>query len=144
MPSRRQPETIPVEAFLEDIAPPMREIAERLRAIVKRATPEASERVRLGWRLLAYDLPIKRHGAFFAWVFPERKHVHLGFPKGVLMDDPRGLLDGAGQTKYARWVTFVPGEDIDEPLMTELLLEAARVAVIPKGLGLEALRDRER
>lgn len=142
MASRRQPETIPVEAFLEDVSPPMREIAEALRAIIKRATPEAYERVRLGWRLLAYDLPIKRNGAFFAWVFPEKAHVHLGFPKGALMDDARGVLDGTGVTKYARWVTFVPGDDIDEELMTELLLEAARVAVIPKGVGLEALRER--
>jgi hypothetical protein len=142
MPSRHQPETIPVEAFLDDVSPPMREIADRLRAIVKRAAPEATERVRLGWRLLAYDLPIKRHGAFFAWVFPERKHVHLGFPKGVLMDDPNRVMKGAGVTKYARWVTFVPGEEIDEPVLAELVLEAARVAVIPKGLGLEALRDR--
>jgi hypothetical protein len=144
MPARRPVETIPVEAFLEDLPPPLREIAERLREIVKRATPEATERVRLGWRLLAYDLPIKRHGAFFAWVFPEKKHVHLGFPKGVLMDDPRDVLKGTGVTKYARWVTFVPGDDIDAGLMTELLLEAARVAVIPKGLGLEAPRDRAR
>jgi hypothetical protein len=116
MASRRPAETIPVEAFLEDVSPPMREIAEVLRGIIKRTTPEATERVRLGWRLLAYDLPIKRHGAFFAWVFPERKHVHLGFPKGSLMEDPRGVMDGAGQTKYARWITFVPGDEIDEAL----------------------------
>jgi hypothetical protein len=141
MPSRRQAETIPVEAFLEDVAPPMREIAERLRTIVKGATPEATERVRLGWRLLAYDLRIKRHGAFFAWVFPERKHVHLGFPKGVLMDDPRGVLNGDGVTKYARWVTFVPGDEIDEELLAGLVLEAARVAVIPKGLALVTRRE---
>jgi hypothetical protein len=142
MASRRPAETIPVEAFLEEVSPPMREIAERLRGVVKRATPEARERVRTGWRLLAYDLPIKRHGAFFAWVFPEKKHVHLGFPKGVLMDDPRGVLKGAGVTKYARWVTFVPGDEIDESMLAVLVLEAARVAVIPKGLGLEMLRDR--
>lgn len=141
MASRRPAETIPVEAFLEDIEPPMREIAERLRTIMKGATPEATERVRLGWRLLAYDLPIKRNGAFFAWVFPERKHVHLGFPKGVLMDDPKGVLKGAGVTKYARWVTFVPGDEMDEAMLAELVLEAARVAVIPKGLALEARRD---
>jgi hypothetical protein len=139
---RREPETMPVEAFLDDVAPPMREIAERLRVIVKSATPEASERVRIGWRLLAYDLPIKRYGAFFAWVFPERKHVHLGVPKGVLMTDPTGVMQGVGITKYARWVTFVPGDPIDENLMTELVLEAARVAVIPKGLALEARPDK--
>ena len=126
---------MPVEAFLDAYAPPMRAIAERLRAIVKRATPEASERVRIGWRLIAYDLPIKRTGAFFAWVGPEPKHVHIGFPKGVLMDNPRGVLRGAGITKYARWLTFVPGDPIDEEMVAELVREAARVALVPKSVG---------
>ena len=133
---------MPVEAFLETYAPPMREIVDRLRVILKRATPDASERVRLGWRLLAYDLPIKRNGAYFAWIGAEKKHVHIGFPKGVLMEDPNHVLTGAGITKYARWLTYVPGEPIDEQLVTELVLEAARIAVVPKGLGLELLRDR--
>jgi hypothetical protein len=38
-------------------------------------------------------------------------------------------------TKYARWLTFVPGDEIDEALLTELILEAARTAVLPKGIG---------
>ena len=142
MPSRSQPETIPVEVFVDTFPPPMREIADRLRAIVARATPEASERVRLGWRILAYDLPIKRHGAYFAWIGVEKTHVHIGFPKGVLMEDHRHVMKGAGITKYARWLTYVPGQEIDEELVTELVLEAARVAEIPKGLGLEILRER--
>ena len=142
MPSRHQPETMPVEAFLETYPPPMREIVDRLRVILKRATPEAAERVRLGWRILAYDLPIKRNGAYFAWIGAEKTHVHIGFPKGVLMDDPERVLKGAGITKYARWLTYVPGQPIDAEQVTELVLEAARVAVIPKGLGLELLRER--
>ena len=144
MPSKHQPETMPVEAFLETYSAPMREIVDRLRIVLKAATPEAAERVRLGWRLLAYDLPIKRHGAYFAWIGAEKTHVHIGFPKGILMDDPRGVLKGAGITKFARWLTYVPGQPIDEDLVTELVLEAARVAVIPKGLGLALIRDRSR
>ena len=135
MPSR-QPDSIPVEALLDGYLPPMREIAEQLRAIVKRAAPEASERVRVGWRLVAYDLPIKRNGAFFAWVGPEARHVHLGFPKGVLMADPEGVLMGAGITKYARWLTFVPGDPIDEPMLAALVREAASVAGVPKSIAL--------
>ena len=142
MTPRRHPETMPVEAFLETYPPPMREIVDRLRVILKRATPEAAERVRLGWRILAYDLPIKRTGAYFAWIGAEKTHVHIGFPKGVLMDDPERVLKGAGITKYARWLTYVPGQPIDAEQVTELVLEAARVAVIPKGLGLELLRER--
>jgi hypothetical protein len=133
---------MPVEALLDGYPPPMREIAEQLRGIVKRATPEAAERVRVGWRLVAYDLPIKRSGAFFAWVGPEAKHVHLGFPKGVLMDDPDRVLQGAGITKYARWLTFVPGDPIDEPVLAALVREAARVAAVPKSIAL-ALREGE-
>lgn len=133
---------MPVEALLHGYPPPMREIAEQLRGIVKRATPEAAERVRVGWRLVAYDLPIKRSGAFFAWVGPEAKHVHLGFPKGVLMEDPDRVLQGAGITKYARWLTFVPGDPIHEPALAALVREAARVAAVPKSIAL-ALREGE-
>lgn len=142
MASKRQPESMPVEVFLETYPPPMREVVDRLRVILKRARPEATERVRLGWRLLAYDLPIKRNGAYFAWIGAEKTHVHIGFPKGVLMDDPRGVMKGAGITKYARWLTYVPGQPIDAEQVTELVLEAARIAEVPKGLGLVLQPDR--
>ena len=76
-------------------------------------------------------MPIPR-AAFFAWVFPERKHVHLGFPQGDRMDPRGGLLDGAGITKRARWITYEPGQTIDEDLARELVLEAAGLAGIPR------------
>jgi len=133
--SSRRGDDLPVDVFLDGYEPPMRAIAERLRTIVHEAAPEAIERVRIGWRLVAFDLPIKRTGAFFAWVGPEPKHVHIGFPKGVLMDDPGRVLQGAGITKYARWLTFVPGDPIDEQLVAELVAEAARVATIPKSVA---------
>jgi hypothetical protein len=112
----------------------MRDIAERLRAVVKRAVPEATERVRSGWRLIAYDVPIGRRTAFFAWVGPEAKHVHLGFPRGVHMDDADRLLQGAGITKLARWLTFVPGDTLDETSLEALVREAARLAWLPRAL----------
>ena len=52
MPGRRPTETIPVEAFLDDVLPPMREIADRLRVIVKRST-KTSTGIVSGWRLEA-------------------------------------------------------------------------------------------
>jgi hypothetical protein len=132
MPSRPPIDTIPPEALLADYPPSHAVIAERLRAIVKDAAPEAIERVRSGWRLIGYDLPIKRHGAFFAWIWLEPEHVHLGFPRGVLMDDPRGAMRGAGITKLARWLTYEPGDPVDDGLASALVREAARVAVIPR------------
>lgn len=123
-----------MEALLEGYPPPLREIAQRLRSIVAGAAPDAIERVRPGWRLIGYDLPVRRHGVFFAWVWPEPEHVHLGFPNGVLMDDPDGVMKGAGVTKKARWLTFQAGDRIDEGLAARLVEEAARVAMIPRSI----------
>jgi hypothetical protein len=132
MPSKGPIETIPPEALLADLPPPHQAIARRLREVVTDAVPEAIERVRPGWRLIGYDLPVRSRGAFFAWVWPEAEHVHLGFPRGVDMDDPHGVLRGAGITKLARWLTYAPGDKVDEPLATRLVQEAARVAGIPR------------
>ena len=132
MPSNRPIEKIPPDALLADFPPPHQELGQRLRAIVTDAVPEAIERVRPGWRLIGYDLPVRRRGVFFAWVWPEAEHVHLGFPRGVDMDDRHGELRGERVTKLARWLTYAPGDSIDEAQATRLVQEAARVAVLPR------------
>jgi hypothetical protein len=131
-PSGRPIESIPPDALLADYPPPHREIAGELRRIVTDAVPEAIERVRTGWRLIGYDLPASRHGSMFAWIWLEPEHVHLGFPYGVNMDDPRRVLKGAGITKLARWLTYAPGDSVDAELATGLVLEAARTRLIPR------------
>jgi len=127
------PDSLPVEAFLDGYSPAHRAIAEQLRSIVLRAVPEASERVRVGWRLIGFDLPVGRRSVFFAWVFPELEHVHLGFPAGVLINDARGAMSGAGITKRARWLTWKTGDPIDSDLTTELVLAAEAIARLPRG-----------
>jgi len=124
---------MPVEAFLDGFSPAHRAIAERLRQIVLDAVPDATERVRVGWRLIGFDLPVGRRSVFFAWVFPEKEHVHLGFPAGVVIDDPAGVMRGAGITKRARWLTWQTGDPIDAELATQLVLAAAAVARLPRG-----------
>jgi hypothetical protein len=133
MPARRPIETIPVEALLESFPPPNRELAERLRAIVRAAVPEATERVRAGWRVIGFDLALGRRSAFFAWILPQHEHVHLGFPQGSFIEDPRHVLDGAGITKRARWLTYLPGDAIDEAVAVELIHAAAGFARIRGG-----------
>jgi hypothetical protein len=135
MPSRRPTHTLdsmPVEAFLDGFSPAHREIAERLRSMVLDAVPDATERVRVGWRLIGFDLPVGRRSVFFAWVFPEKEHVHLGFPAGVVIDDPTGVMSGAGITKRARWLTWKTGDPIDADLAIRLVLAAAAVARLPR------------
>jgi hypothetical protein len=120
--------SLPPEALLAGYPEPIIDLAEGLRALVRAALPEAIEAVRPGWRIIGYDLPIGRRTAFFAWIMPQAVHVHLGFPQGVLLDDPDGLLGGAGETKRARWLTLAPGDQIPVAQYTGLILAAARLA----------------
>lgn len=122
---------MPVEAFLESCSPTQRAIANRLRSIIRGAIPEATERVRVGWRVIGFDLPKGRRSPFFAWVFPEREHVHLGFPQGILLADPERLMDGEGITKRARWLTYRSVEDIDEGVAARLILASAGIGDLP-------------
>ena len=133
MPPMPTMDPIPPEALLERYPEPMRVIAERLRSIVLATMPEALERVRSGWSLIGYDLPVGRRSVYFAWVWPEYEHVHLGFQQGWAMRDPAGRLRGAGITKQVRWLTFEPGDAIDPDVCAELLREAAAVASMSRG-----------
>jgi len=136
-------ELIPPEALLEDFPPTMQAIAHRLRALVKATIPDAIERVRPGWRLIGYDLPVGRRAVYFAYVAPEVEHVHLGFEHGWAMRDPHGMLLGRGITKQVRWLTFREGDDIDAGICAGLVHEAARVAAMTRGERMLRSMDRE-
>jgi hypothetical protein len=120
---------IPPELFLSGYPPGIQAAAERLRAVVREAVPEAVERVRTGWRLIGYDVPVGTRVRYFAFVVPETEHVHLGFEYGVWMADPDGLLRGAHlNLRKVRFVTYQPGDPIPESALVELTRDAARLA----------------
>ena len=125
-------ETIPPEALLADHPPERRAVANALRDLVKQVVPDAVERVRPGWGLIGYDVPVGRGKTrYFAFVWAEPEHVHLGFEHGVLMDDPAGLLQGRGETKQVRWLTFQRLDEIP-PEAEDLVREAVRVATLSR------------
>jgi hypothetical protein len=120
---------IPPELLLESYPPGVRRACERLRGVVKRAVPEAIERVRIGWRLIGYDVPVGKRSRYFAFVWPELEHAHLGFEYGVWMTDPDNLLHGAHlNLRKVRFVTYAPGESIPESALITYTREAARLA----------------
>jgi hypothetical protein len=124
---------VPPEALLAGLPDPMPDLAQKLRVLVKRAEPEAIEKVRPGWRVIGYDLPLdRRRTAFFAWIWAQPEHVHLGFPQGVHLSDPARLLQGAGITKLARWVTLSSVDDLRTEEFEALVHAAAAFASIPK------------
>jgi hypothetical protein len=128
-PHERAPESIPPELLLAGYPREIHEIAERLREVVHAAVPEAIERVRTGWRLIGYDVPVGRRTRYFAFVVPEPEHVHLGFEYGTRMADPDGLLQGAHlDLKKVRFVTYRRGDKIPTEALVRYTREAADLA----------------
>ena len=120
--------------FLADYPAPIAAQAHRLHDLVIEAAPSAVARVRPGWRLIGYDLPIGRRTTYFAWVGLEQEHVHVGWQVGTLMADPRGLLRGAHlRLKKVRYLTYGPRDKIAPRVVIDFTRDAARIAALSRG-----------
>ena len=86
---------LPAEFLLDAFPPAIRDTGRALRALILATVPGTVETVRPGWRWIAYSLPEKGRVRNFAWIGPERKHIHLGFEHGTLLADPEHILHGA-------------------------------------------------
>jgi hypothetical protein len=125
-------ETQPVEALLHDYPEAIRATGMALRSLILRTVPGAAETVRPGWRWVAYSLPDGKRVRNFAWIGPERKHLHLGFEHGTLLADPDRLLHGAEERlKQFRYFTFEPSIDIDDAVLADYIRRAADLATLP-------------
>jgi hypothetical protein len=125
-------DTLPAEFLLDGYPPAIRETGLQLRRLIFRTIPAAVETVRPGWRWVAYSLPDARRVRNFAWIGPERKHIHLGFEHGTLLADPDRMLHGAEERlRKFRYFTFEPSIDIDEAVLVDFIRRAADLAVMP-------------
>jgi len=94
--------------------------------------PDAVEGVRSGWSWIGYGLPDRRAKRTFAWIGPERKHIHLGFQNGVLLADPDRLLHGAEERlKQFRYFTFAPQLNLEDEVILDFLRRSADLALLP-------------
>lgn len=124
----------PVEILLDDFPAPIRDTGLALRALIFGTVPGVVETVRPGWRWVAYSLPDGKRVRNFAWIGPERKHIHLGFEHGILLADPGRLLQGAQERlKQFRYFTFEPSIDVDETVLADYIRRAADLATMPSG-----------
>jgi hypothetical protein len=125
---------LPAEFLLDAYPPAIRETGRTLRSLILSTVPGTVETVRPGWRWIAYSLPDGRRVRNFAWIGPERKHIHLGFEHGTLLADPEHILQGAQERlRKFRYVTFEPSIDIAEAIIVDYLERAAELAVMPSG-----------
>ena len=123
---------LPAEFLLDAFPMAIGETGRALRALILATIPGTVETVRPGWRWIAYSLPDGRRVRNYAWIGPERKHIHLGFEHGTLLADPEHLLQGAQEKlRKFRYFTFEPDIDIDDAILVDYLIRAAELAVLP-------------
>ena len=126
---------LPAEFLLDTFPTAIRDTGRALRSLIVATVPGTVETVRPGWRWIAYSLPEKGRVRNFAWIGPERKHIHLGFEHGTLLADPEHVLQGAQEKlRKFRYVTFEPEIDIDEAVLIDYVRRAAELAVMPSAV----------
>jgi hypothetical protein len=112
---------VQVRAFLAPYDPQVQTIALRLRELVLQVAPGAMEQVDYPAKLVAYGWR-QTYKDTICVIMPLKAAVNLGFPRGVDLPDPAGLLTGTG--KRARHVKITAIEEVEMPAL-RALLEAA-------------------
>jgi hypothetical protein len=80
------------------------ELTRRLRAQIRAAHPELTEKIYVGWHGLGLHHPAK---GYVAALFPRADEVRVGYEHGADLPDPCGLLHGDG--RQVRYLVFRPG-----------------------------------
>ena len=116
-----------VRAFLNGLSVESRELVLALRAVVRRAAPEAVESV--VWASLSYHRPEVggRVKGAVCLIVVRGDRVRLDFIHGVRLPDPAGLLQGRQVSK--RFVPIETPADAERPKLAALIREAA--ALVP-------------
>jgi hypothetical protein len=103
----------------------------RSRGRSARCRTPSSASARLG--LIGYDIPVGKRTRYFAFVWPEPEHAHMGWEHGIWMDDPDHILRGAHiNLRKVRYVTYEPGEAIPEATLVKYTRQAARLATMSR------------
>ena len=112
-----------VRAFFKSLSPKVSSVVSALRAVVRRAAPEAEESVL--WGGLSYHRPDvggRVKGAVCLIVVKKGK-VRLDFIHGIRLADPSGILHGRLLSK--RYVPMETIADTQRPEIVALIREAA-------------------
>lgn len=108
-----------VDECLKDHPASLQALAQDLRNLVKTQVPQAKESVN-SWGIPTFSLV-----GSFAFFLIAKAHLSLGFALGTSLKDPHQLLEGTG--KNLRHVKIRTPEDLSQPGLAELIIDAARL-----------------
>ena len=115
-----------VAAFLASYTPAVRALALGACALARAAAPGTTEQVDVGGKLIGYGVANTYKGTVCV-VMPLKAGVNFGFPRGVELADPKGLLTGTG--KKARHVRLSAPADLKEPALRSLVAQSLALAI---------------
>lgn len=110
--------SVELEGFLEDYKPEIKDLALQLRDLVFEIDPSVNEQIDKPAHLLAYGYA-KTYAHLMCVIILYKDYVNLGFPRGIDLPDPEGLLEGTG--KRARHVRIRDKEQIESPEVAALI-----------------------
>ena len=111
-----------VEQYIEQASAPAAEILRSARRLILGTLPDVEERMK--WGAPIYRMP---SGQDVCYLYGGKEHVNLGFLFGAQLDDPEGLLEGAGQ-KDSRHVRLDGPDLVHESAIVGFLQDSAKLA----------------
>jgi len=109
-----------IEEILNKVDPDQKQVAQKLRSIIKKTIPDATEAVRQG--KIAYSV----EGTDFVWITTAESHVDLEFICGTRLSSEQ--LKGRGQGLERRHIEIKTVDAVDEAELSRLLKKAAELA----------------
>lgn len=94
------------------------DIVAKIRLLIKQTQPNVVEAWK--WR----GVPVWEYHGMICTVESYRNVVKLTFPKGVLLDDPKGLFDTSLNVTDRRAINFLIGDALDEDGLRGLIVSA--------------------
>ncbi len=107
-----------VDRYIESLPPWQAEIANKLRAIILEAVPEAKE-------VIKWAQPVYEKGGMFAYFKAFKNTVNFGLRWGTDLNDPSGLLEGEGEKM--RHIKLSSLDQIQEELFKDLARQSAHL-----------------
>lgn len=114
-----------IDAFLATYPKPVQEIAAAARDFVRDVLPNIEESLDRSAKLLGYGYGPGYKGAICALILSQ-KGVKLGIFRGSELNDPKGLMTGAG--KVHRHVPLQNPSDVKRAGLRQLLKDALKAS----------------
>ena len=111
-----------VEQFFKKYEPDVRDIALKLREVVLKTVPDATEKLYTGWSNVGYSHGSGMKSQFCA-IAPMKDRVNFYFMRGIDLPDPKAMLEGTG--KGMRHVKVRTLKEANSRALKTLVKEAA-------------------